>query len=87
MSPIFTRACRSGPGSWYNINSVGEDMLVNVMEFSERPPRGGLSLSVKVICGLTTGLRDFPDRSFDVFASRANESKQLVAGALCFYSK
>ena len=37
--------------------------------------------------GARDGLRDFRERSFDVFAFRANESKQLVAGALWFYSK
>ena len=37
--------------------------------------------------GARDRLRGFRDRSFDVFASRANESKQLVAGALWFYSK
>jgi len=33
------------------------------------------------------GLSDFRDRSFDVFAFRANEGKQFAAGGLCFHSK
>jgi lipoprotein-anchoring transpeptidase ErfK/SrfK len=46
MSPIFTRACRSAPRSWCSINSATEDMLLSVLEFSERPLRGGLSFSL-----------------------------------------
>jgi hypothetical protein len=46
MSPIFTRACRSGPRSWCSINSAAE-VLVSAMEFSERPLRGGLSVFIR----------------------------------------
>ena len=47
MSPIFTRACSSAPRSWCSINSAAEDMLFSVMEFSERPLRGGLSVFIR----------------------------------------
>ena len=49
LSQIFTRACRSEPRSSCSINSAAEDMVVSVMEFSERPPRGGLSLSCRYL--------------------------------------